>query len=406
MTDQDIINTYINTNSIANGLRLKQHYQNIKNGDISLVSKEHIDYLLQRFPEFFSISKEEKVFEAIYRIAKHIDQLSRCSICGKPIHYQKGHFRKTCGRLCGLKSMSQINTGRKLSEEAKKKIAETNLKKYGSISPFGNKAVQEKSKQTNLERYGVENAIQNSDTLKKRAQTNIERYSGPSPTNSKEVRQKQIETNIAKYGYSNAALNPEIIQKIKQTNLEKYGSENPFGSEIIKERIKQTNLERYGTENYQQCDEGKRRIHENFATGIPQQKGYETKKKNHTFNTSKGEERLYQILCELYGTDDIIREYSDVARYPFNCDFYIKSLDVFIELQGHYTHGEHPYNPDNIEDQKRVEKYKNYPYIIDVWTIRDPKKRETAKQNNLKYIEIFDSDFTEETIIKEISKVI
>lgn len=81
---------------------------------------------------------------------------------------------------------------------------------------------------------------------------------------------------------------------------------------------------------------------------------YKTKKKNHTFNTSKPEEESYNLLLHKYDKNDIIRQYKD-ERYPFSCDFYIKSLDLFIECNYHFTHGSHPFNADNIEDVKLLE---------------------------------------------------
>jgi len=32
------------------------------------------------------------------------------------------------------------------------------------------------------------------------------------------------------------------------------------------------------------------------------------------------------------------------------CDFYIPSEDLFIELNRHWSHGGHFYDPNNIED--------------------------------------------------------
>ena len=62
---------------------------------------------------------------------------------------------------------------------------------------------------------------------------------------------------------------------------------------------------------------------------------YNTKKKNGTFNTSKPEIELYEFLQYMYPNSVIIKGYRDNARYPFNCDFYIKSIDEFIELNAH-----------------------------------------------------------------------
>ena len=124
-------------------------------------------------------------------------------------------------------------------------------------------------------------------------------------------------------------------------------------------------------------------------------KAYETKKKNGTFNTSSFEEDLCASLILRYGNTDVVREYNSDVRYPFRCDFYIKSLDLFIELNGHYTHGGHWFDENDEEDIKQLEewkrrnkskKYGKYSGAIDVWTRRDVLKREMARKNNLNYV--------------------
>ena len=54
-----------------------------------------------------------------------------------------------------------------LSPEIKKIIQDKFIDNYDSISPFGNKEIQEKSKTTNMLRYGVRNAMQNGEILEK-----------------------------------------------------------------------------------------------------------------------------------------------------------------------------------------------------------------------------------------------
>ena len=49
----------------------------------------------------------------------------------------------------------------------------------------------------------------------------------------------------------------------------------------------------------------------------------------------------YEVLSiddvkEIY--NDVIRSYS-TDKYPYNCDFYIPSKDVYIECNFHWTHG-------------------------------------------------------------------
>ena len=47
--------------------------------------------------------------------------------------------------------------------------------------------------------------------------------------------------------------------------------------------------------------------------------------------------------------NNIKTQFSD-NRYPFLCDFYIEKLDLFIEYNGHWTHGSHPFDINNKND--------------------------------------------------------
>ena len=123
----------------------------------------------------------------------------------------------------------------------------------------------------------------------------------------------------------------------------------------------------------------------------------ETHRKNNSFNTSTAEDKYYIQLCEQYGEADVIRQYRDKQRYPFRADFYIKSLDLFIEVNLHWTHGERPFNPEDEACIKQLndwkEKAKTSQYFanaIYVWTELDVKKQRIAKENNLNYIVIYD----------------
>ena len=117
-----------------------------------------------------------------------------------------------------------------------------------------------------------------------------------------------------------------------------------------------------------------------------------TKVRNNSFNTSKPEEEFYQYLITVFGEEDVVRQYTD-SRYPFRCDFYIKSQDLFIELNLLWTHGGHPFDPESEEDRNLLEYWQTkaetsdfYKNAIETWTIRDVKKLEAAKKNNLNYI--------------------
>lgn len=150
-----------------------------------------------------------------------------------------------------------------------------------------------------------------------------------------------------------------------------------------------------------QTEEYKKKITSTFANKTKEEiketqfKIYQTKKKNNSFHISKPEDELYYLLCGQYGENDVIRQYSE-ARYPFACDFYIPSKDLFIELNASWTHGGRPYNPNDDECIKQLdiwkEKSKNsdfYKQAIYTWTDLDVRKQQCAKQNQLNYITIY-----------------
>lgn len=116
-------------------------------------------------------------------------------------------------------------------------------------------------------------------------------------------------------------------------------------------------------------------------------------KENNSFINSKPEQDVYNKLVEQYGVNDVVRSYKE-ERYPFNCDFYIKSKDKFIEVNYHPSHGGHPFDETNKDDLKLLKQLKDNNsawsnMIISVWAGRDVIKRQTALQNNLNYEMIY-----------------
>ena len=129
------------------------------------------------------------------------------------------------------------------------------------------------------------------------------------------------------------------------------------------------------------------------------QKGIDTKRKNKSFNVSKQEELMYEQLVNEYGYDDVIRQYVDKERYPFPCDFYIKSQDLFIEYNGTIEHNREPFDSNNENHIEQLEVFtqraiqagekSRYWNIIKVWTERDPLKLRTMRENNLNFIVVY-----------------
>ena len=223
--------------------------------------------------------------------------------------------------------------------------------KYEHKHPEMLKALEIKKRRTLLKKYGVEHPMAIKGSAEKLANTKLKKY-GDSKYNN--------------------------IEKCKETCIKKYGLDNIFRDS---ENIKKCTLKKLGVEN---------------AMQNPKiwNKAFQTKVKKGNVNTSKPEESLYLKLVEKFGASDIIRQYKS-PKYPYNCDFYIKSLDLYIELQGTWAHGFEPYNPGNPEHIVRLNEWKSkntkfYNKAIEIWTIRDVEKRKIASENNLNYIEVFD----------------
>ena len=198
----------------------------------------------------------------------------------------------------------------------------------------------------------------------------------------------------------------QIIEKSKQTRLLKNNGKY-FSDESIN-KIKETNLNRYGVDSFTKTQRFRDIISEQQLT--IQSKQYETKKKNKSFNSSKIESDLKTYFVER-GINCISQYRSE--EYPFTCDFYFPDSNYYVEIQGSWTHGKHPFDCNNIDDINCLNEWKTkesafYKKAIYVWTEHDVKKRNIAKENRIKYLEIFSCDFDiclEQLILNKVFEV-
>ena len=119
------------------------------------------------------------------------------------------------------------------------------------------------------------------------------------------------------------------------------------------------------------------------------------------------EQLTYEYLVDIFGEEDIVYNSLIDERYPFHVDFYIKSRDVFIEINAFWTHGKHKFNPNDESDVKLLEEWKTkgenseqYKNAIVTWSEKDVLKINTAEENGLYYIPIWSNniDVVKETI--------
>ena len=185
----------------------------------------------------------------------------------------------------------------------------------------------------------------------------------------------------------------EISERSKQTRLLKNDGKYFSNESILK--IKETTFNKYGVDSFTKTQMFRDLISDQQT--IIQNKQYKTKKKNHSFNSSKIERELEEYFI-VNGINYISQYKSD--EYPFTCDFYFPDSNYYIEVQGNWTHGRHPFDSNDINDIEILNEWKSksensdfYKKAIYVWTEHDVKKRNIAKENKINYLEIFSCDF-------------
>jgi hypothetical protein len=244
-----------------------------------------------------------------------------------------------------------------------------------------------------------------SSIVKNRKQTCLEKYGETSYTKTKEYNNKTTQTCLKKYGATRYAKKMGWKDEYEQIMVNKYGVNNSFQLESVKEKSKETCKRKYGVENYSQSTEMRQYMKTRDVNTHRVYNEYVTKRQHQTMNSSQQELRIYKMLLTKFS--DTIHQYRDNVRYPFNCDFYIPSKDLFIEYQGNWYHGplkyHCPFNENNQEHQQVISDWYNkskelgingkpktqYLRAANNWSIRDPLKRKTAKDNNLNYLEFF-----------------
>ncbi len=172
---------------------------------------------------------------------------------------------------------------------------------------------------------------------------------------------------------------------LKEFNIKKTTSNRRNNNEKALMRL-------YGVKNQFQRDCVKRYCNTKDAM----MKKFLTMSKNKTFNKSNNEEYIYKKLQQKF--TDVKRQYKSNV-YPYRCDFYLPSIDTYIEYNGHWSHGFEPYigSKEQLEKVKLWEskskelnifnKHKDeYSNAIDVWTRRDVEKLNKARENNLSYL--------------------
>lgn len=275
----------------------------------------------------------------------------------------------------------------KTNEEKRNVVINTWVKNYGSTNAMAAQRMS-KTARTLQDKYGeeVDTIWKIPGALATRQANIIQKYGGEEEYKSAMV--KQFEDYAMKtYGVKNVFLAPEIQLKIRETCLERYGTEHPMSLPEFKDKAVATNQRRYGYDWHMQTPEYKQFLKDTVEQRLP--KVWQTMKDKGSYRTSVPEENLYRELCSLYKKEDIERQYKE-ERYPWHCDFYIKSLDRFIELNYFWTHGKHPFDASNLQDVEELNAWKEaanssafWNNAVKVWSVSDVSKLNCIKENHL-----------------------
>lgn len=357
MSNQELIE-YLTDNSGEYNKRINRKY--LETHDLNIL---HILYNV-----YDDLSEKTPVYEIYYRLKNNLKKRPVCIICGKPVKYTSGHYAKFCSKECQYSDL-----GKKITKDIKIK---SNLEKYGVEHTSQLKEVTDKRTKSRADHV---------DKIQQHVRESLyKKYGAYDVMHIPHILQKIKDTNLKKFGVEFPLQqlkkeNSEIYQKISQTCINKFGVDSPLKNKEVREKIKQTNIQKYGVDNPLKNKEIWKKSQDNRQIS----------------SKSKLENNFLNYLKLKYESDDIITQYKS-KEYPYYCDFYIKSINLYIEIQGHWTHNDHPFDINNLNDQLIMDIWrtkslsdKYYKNALNTWTIKDVEKRNTAIQNNLNYLEIF-----------------
>lgn len=391
---------------------------NLRNNILSIYNKEENKYLksyiINTFKDDYN-NIEDNLKEILFRIKYDIEEVPKCPICGKRVRFMGvDGYSMTCSEKCHRKLVKEKSKQTMLEHQNLLKDINKDIKQDNNITiskkydDYVKKVMFAKNGTlwSNRIRYIVDGRIENKYIIGKGWTTKHKSY--PNIYNYLKYRYDDIPDDIfsirevilrIKYNIEKRPICPhckgpvsfigkrkcmysdfcsyscrssEINIKFWRNGIKDYR----FGPEQLAKREK-TCMEKYGVKSTLQLK-------------FVQEQIYKTKQHNKTYSKSKQEDETYFKLISLFGISDIIRQYKS-EQYPFACDFYIKSIDTYIECNYHWTHGTHPFDINNKEDKLEYEKLlkgndRKYSATLGVWCNSDVKKLEYAKKNKLNYL--------------------
>lgn len=446
--DNYIVNLFLKP--LKNGtLRVQGSLYNIFNyPDKQKKYTNIINYISNRYHDSQSPN------ETIFRIKYGVEIRPVCQCCGGakgvinfigkancdkykirpfPFNLFETYCSNSCANSGNSKKSQKTKLGKYGSVNNSKKIVETFKANHGedgysiqmkliqaNMTPEQKRIANKKRMKTYNERYGVNGR---SDRMKTVWSELTEEEKNE---RNEHIKQTKTERHGEDYGKYNAYITsyhcmlkhgvshymkvPELRELADDKREQTTGYRCSLSDPSVRAKAEETCLKNNGVRYGILLPE----VQEKLRSSEIQQKKYQTHKKNNSFNSSSKEDEIGKYILSIF--PNTIFQYND-SRYvnaktliPYNCDYYIPELDLFIEYQGSQYHHNHPFdktNPDDLNEINRLkerskslhEQLENsdnrnnqYDNIIECWTKRDVLKRESAKLNNINYLEIWPND--------------
>ena len=370
------------------------HFKNNKD----LLNKINLKYGRFKFKEIFYLLKHQNNLENLHIF---------CPICGKKnifIDSSKG-YHKHCSTKCSSSDPNVIKESKntrkiRYNNENYVNSKQAKATKYNRYNDenYNNCEKAVKTSRNNIDENGL-------DSYQRRTiiamQTNAKNHNGifnwssDNPSWNGRAKRKEL------YGVESCLASKDPKLNGQATMLERYNVTNAFASKDPEINGKATIRKRYNVDNYAQTQMYKDLYKNEDWLRNKIHKANQTMIKNKTYKKpSKPENKIYNILLNKFGINDTTRQFIS-NLYHFKCDFYIKSLDLYIECHFSQYHQGKPFVIDSKQDwikllclelnaikliKQKGYKIKNqYENMIYTWTNLDVKKLKALKKNNLNY---------------------
>jgi len=388
-------------------------------------------HFLSKKSFFAHVSKHHTLEEAknIYLNFYSLKEIPKCENCGKEavfISMRKGFSNscENCSKIIYKKhlasAMKNIDYSQLDWSSIVKKRQTTCKQKYGVDNVFKSDVIKQKIEDTMLSKYGVKSPLQSKAILDRAKETCITKYGVDNPRKNKNVINKCLETKKSNLNigenlftkskntfYKNNGVyffqqSKKTRELTKQVFKNKYGVENPLQYKIFYDKMRKTKKDKYANGNFRDD------LYKDKDFVLKRnRKMFDTKRKNNSFNISTIENNLYSFLKENTGL--IIERQKFDMRFPYSVDFYFPQFDLFVDFNGHWTHGNEPFDKNNSNHLlilkswlKKAETSKYWKNAVYVWTDLDVRKKNESL--NINYLSIYEKDF--DSILKIIKNKI